>query len=161
MEELVTARVGTLSKALGCAGGFVSGSRSLIEWLINRARSYIYSTAAPAAISAAALAALEIVIAEPHRRHELLQSADALRERLAALGWSLGRSASQIIPIVVGEPQRAVELSQRLRRHGILVPAIRPPTVPAGEACLRVSLTWGHNEEQIAALVEGLGTERE
>ncbi|MEI8376312.1 MAG: 8-amino-7-oxononanoate synthase [Planctomycetota bacterium] len=168
VEESVTARVGTLSKALGCAGGFVSGSRSLIEWLINRARSYIYSTAAPAAISAAALAALDIVISEPHRRYELLQRAAALREQLAALDWPLGgercepgRSASQIIPIVVGEPQRAVELSQRLRRHGILVPAIRPPTVPAGEACLRVSLTWGHNEEQIAALVEGLGTERE
>ena len=79
VEEAVTARVGTLSKALGCAGGFVSGSRLLIEWLINRARSYIYSTAAPAAISAAALAALEIVIAEPHRRRELLQRAAALR----------------------------------------------------------------------------------
>lgn len=161
VEESVTARVGTLSKALGCAGGFVSGSRSLIEWLINRARSYIYSTAAPAAISAAALASLEIVIAEPHRRRELLQRAAALREQLAALGWSLGRSASQIIPIMVGEPQLAVELSQRLRQHGLLVPAIRPPTVPIGEACLRVSLTWGHTEEEIAALVEGLGAKRE
>ena len=79
VEEAVTARVGTLSKALGCAGGFISGSRLLIEWLVNRARSYIYSTAAPAAISAAALAALEIVIAEPQRRRELLQRAAALR----------------------------------------------------------------------------------
>ncbi len=157
VEQFVTARVGTLSKALGCAGGFVSGSGQLIEWLINRARSYIYSTAAPAAISAAALAALDIAIAEPQRRRELLQRAAALRQRLAAIGWSLGRSASQIIPIVVGQPQRAVELSQRLRRHGLLVPAIRPPTVPEGEACLRVSLTWGHTEEQVAALVEELG----
>ena len=157
VEQSVTVRVGTLSKALGCAGGFVSGSRLLIEWLINRARSYIYSTAAPAAISAAALAALEIVIAEPHRRRELLQRSATLREQLAALGWSLGKSASQIIPIVVGEPQRAVELSQRLRQRGLLVPAIRPPTVPEGEACLRVSLTWGHTQEQIAALVEELG----
>jgi 8-amino-7-oxononanoate synthase len=157
VEEAVTSRVGTFSKALGCAGGFVSGSQLLIEWLINRARSYIYSTAAPAAISAAALAALDIVIAEPHRRRELLQRAAAFRERLAALGWSLGRSVSQIIPIVVGEPQRAMELSQRLRQHGLLVPAIRPPTVPEGEACLRVSLTWGHTDEQIAALVEKLG----
>ncbi len=156
VEQAVTARVGTLSKALGCAGGFVSGSRLLIEWLINRARSYIYSTAAPAAISAAALAALDIVIAEPHRRRELLQRAAVCRERLAARGWTLGRSASQIIPIVVGEPRRAVELSQRLRQHGLLVPAIRPPTVPEGEACLRVSLTWGHTAEQIAALVEEL-----
>ena len=158
VEESVTARVGTLSKALGCAGGFVGGSRLLIEWLVNRARPYIFSTAAPAAISAAALAALEIVEAEPQRRRELLQRAAALREQLAARGWTPGRSASQIIPILVGQPQRAVELAQRLRQAGLLVPAIRPPTVPEGEACLRVSLTWGHTEEQTAALVEKLGT---
>jgi 8-amino-7-oxononanoate synthase len=158
VEESVTARVGTLSKALGCAGGFVNGSRLLIEWLVNRARPYIYSTAAPAAISAAALAALEIVETEPQRRRELLQRAAALREQLVARDWELGRSASQIIQIVVGQPQRAVELSQRLRQNGLLVPAIRPPTVPEGEACLRVSLTWGHTEEQTAALVEKLGT---
>jgi 8-amino-7-oxononanoate synthase len=157
VEDAVAARVGTLSKALGCAGGFVSGSRLLINWLVNRARPYIYSTAAPAAISAAALAALEIVIHEPHRRHDLLQRAALLRERLAAQGWPLGRSASQIIPIVVGEPKRAVELSQRLRQRGLLVPAIRPPTVPVGEACLRISLTWGHTEEDIGSLCAELG----
>jgi len=157
VEEGVTARVGTLSKALGCSGGFVSGSRELIDYIINRGRSYIYSTAAPAAISAAALAALDIVQAEPQRRRELLRQAAALRQRLAERGWALGPSTSQIIPIVVGRPQRALELSQRLRARGLFVPAIRPPTVPEGEACLRVSLTWGHSEEQIAALVEGLG----
>ena len=151
VEQSVTTRVGTLSKALGCAGGFVAGSQPLIDWLVNRARSYIYSTAAPAAISAAALAALEIVVAQPERRQQLLQRAESLRARLVTLGWSPGQSASQIIPIVVGQPQPAVELSQRLRRRGLLVPAIRPPTVPEGEACLRVSLTWGHTEEQIAA----------
>jgi 8-amino-7-oxononanoate synthase len=157
MEGAVACRVGTLSKALGCAGGFVSGSRLLIEWLINRARSYIYSTAAPAAIAAAALAALEIVVEEPQRRHELLERADCVRRRLAALGWPLGRSASQIIPITVDEPQRAAGLSLRLRQQGQFVPAIRPPTVPDGEACLRISLTWGHTEEQIDALVTALG----
>jgi 8-amino-7-oxononanoate synthase len=156
-EEGVTARVGTLSKALGCAGGFISGSRDLIDYVINRGRSYIYSTAAPAAISAAAIVALEIVIAEPHRRRELLKRAADLRQRLVALGWSIGLSASQIIPIVIGCPRRAVELSQRLRSHGLLVPAIRPPTVPEGEACLRVSLTWGHTDQQIAALLDALG----
>ncbi len=152
----VTARVGTLSKALGCAGGFISGSRDLIDYVINRGRSYIYSTAGPAAISAAALAALDIVAAEPHRRRELLNRAAALRQRLAAQGWFIGPSVGQIIPIVVDCPRRAVELSDRLRR-GLLVPAIRPPTVPEGEACLRVSLTWGHSEEHIAALVDALG----
>jgi 8-amino-7-oxononanoate synthase len=156
-EEGVIAKVGTLSKALGGAGGFISGSRDLIEYVINRGRSYIYSTAAPAAIAAAALAALEIVVTEPHRRRELLPRAASLRQRLAALGWSVGPSASQIIPIVVGDPIRAVELSRRLRSRGLLVPTIRPPTVPEGEACLRVSLTWGHTEEHIEALVDALG----
>ena len=159
VEDAVTARVGTLSKALGCAGGFICGSRPLIDWLINRARSYIYSTAAPAVISAAAMAALDIVIAQPQRRRELLQRAAALRRRLAELGWSVGQSASHIIPIVVGQPQRAVELSRQLRWQGLLAPAIRPPTVPEGEACLRVSLTYGHSEEQIAAPVAALGME--
>jgi 8-amino-7-oxononanoate synthase len=181
IEDCVTARVGTLSKALGCSGGFISGSRQLIDYVINRGRSYIYSTAPPAAIVAAALAALEIVIAEPQRRRELLARAASLRQQLAERGWSGKRgqspfvrstlravpangdsplfptSASQIIPIVAGSPQQAVELSGQLRRRGLFVPAIRPPTVPEGESCLRVSLTWGHSPEHIAALVEALG----
>jgi 8-amino-7-oxononanoate synthase len=155
-EEGVIAKVGTLSKALGCSGGFISGSRDLIDYVINRGRSYIYSTAAPAAIAAAAIAALEIIATEPQRRRELLERAAALRQRLAMLGWSVGPSASQIIPIVVGDPLRAVELSRQLRSRGLLVPAIRPPTVPEGEACLRVSLTWGHTEEHIEALLVAL-----
>jgi len=173
VEDGITARVGTLSKALGCSGGFISGSRELIEYVINRGRSYIYSTAAPPAIAAAALAAVEIVEMEPHRRRELLDRAAALRQELEKRGhhsflpgkWAGSLSPenercplfSQIIPIVVGSPQRAVELSQRLRSRGLLVPAIRPPTVPEGEACLRVSLTWGHSPEHIAALLDALG----
>jgi 8-amino-7-oxononanoate synthase len=161
VEDAVTVRVGTLSKALGCAGGFISGSRLLIDWFVNRARPYIYSTAAPAAIAAAALAAIEIVVGEPHRRRELLERAGVLRAQLATLGWPLGLSASQIIPIVVGEPQRAVTLSKQLRQRGLLVPAIRPPTVPEGEACLRISLAWGHTADEFGALIEGLGPARD
>ena len=110
----VAVRVGTLSKALGCAGGFVAGSRTLVEWLLNRSRSYIYSTAAPAATAAAALAALDIVAAEPQRGVELLARAASLRDELAAQGWDVGRSQSQIIPLLVGTPARALELSARL-----------------------------------------------
>ncbi len=154
LEDRVHVRVGTLSKALGCMGGFVAGSRSLIEWLVNRARPYIFSTAAPAATAAAALAALDIVENEPRRRRELLARADRLRRQLADQGWNIGRSASQIIPIIVGEPSRAVALSAALRERGLYVPAIRPPTVPEGEACLRISLTWGHTEDMIAQLLE-------
>jgi 8-amino-7-oxononanoate synthase len=156
LEDRVHVRVGTLSKALGCVGGFVAGSRSLIEWLVNRARPYIFSTAAPAVTAAAALAALDIVESEPQRRGELLARADKLRTQLTDQGWNIGRSESQIIPIIVGEPSRAVGLSAALRKQGLFVPAIRPPTVPEGEACLRISLTCGHTEDMIAQLLEVL-----
>ncbi len=158
LEDRVPVRVGTLSKALGGLGGFVVGSRALIEWLVNRARPYIYSTAAPAAVAAAAMAAIDIVEQEPNRRTTLLERAACLRQRLAELGWNIGRSESQIIPIIVGEPSRALVLAARLREQGIFVPAIRPPTVPEGKACLRVSLTYTHTEEEIEQLLQTLGT---
>ena len=156
VESRVHVRIGTLSKALGCVGGFVAGSRALIEWLVNRARPYVFSTAAPAATSAAAIAALDIIEQEPQRRQSLLARAEALRTELAARGWNTGSSASQIIPIIVGDPELAVSLSLKLREHGLFVPAIRPPTVPEGEACLRVSLTAGHSKEMITALLAAL-----
>ncbi len=138
VEDGVHVRIGTLSKALGGVGGFVAGSRALIEWLVNRARPYVFSTAPPAATAAAATAALEIVRGEPDRRRTLLARAESLRADLARQGWNTGTSASQIIPIMVGEAARAVGLSRQLLDRGLLVPAIRPPTVPDGEACLRV-----------------------
>ncbi|MGA2068543.1 MAG: 8-amino-7-oxononanoate synthase [Thermoguttaceae bacterium] len=156
IEHRTSVRIGTLSKALGAAGGFAAGDRLLVEWLVNRARPYIYSTALPPAMAAAALAALDIVQAEPERRGELLQRAAALRRALAAQGWNLGRSAAQILPVIVGEAARAVAISARLEARGLLVPAIRPPTVPAGQACLRISLTCGHTEEMIEGLVEAM-----
>jgi 8-amino-7-oxononanoate synthase len=158
VEDRIPIRVGTLSKALGCSGGFVAGSRLLIEWLVNRARPYVFSTAAPAAIAAAALASLEIVANEPHRRRELLARAESLRHSLVERGWNVGRSASQIIPVIVGEPARAVELSAQLRQKGLFVPAIRPPTVPEGEACLRISLACRHAEEMVARLLASTGS---
>ena len=153
VERRIAARVGTLSKALGCAGGFVAGSRTLVEWLVNRARSYVFSTALPGANAAGATVALEIVQQEPQRRHDLLSRAADLRSGLAEQGWDIGRSASQIIPVVVGEAERAVAMAGALRERGLLVPAIRPPTVPEGEACLRISLTYGHTAEMIEKLV--------
>ena len=136
----------------------MAGSRSLIEWLVNRARPYVFSTAAPAAASAAALAALDIVDQEPGRRRQVLARAQELRAELVARGWNTGASASQIIPLIVGDPVQAVQLSAQLRDRGLLLPAIRPPTVPEGEACLRISLTAGHTDEMIAALLAALGS---
>lgn len=161
LEDRVAVRVGTLSKALGCAGGFVAGSRLLIEWLINRARPYVFSTALPAANAAAALSALEIVQQDPQPRQNLLSAAADLRNRLTGQGWNVGRSASQIIPVIVGEPERALALAASLHQRGLLVPAIRPPTVPEGQSCLRISLTAGHTAEMIDELVRALAESRQ
>ena len=156
VEDRVHVRAGTLSKALGSIGGFVAGRRSLVEWLLDRARPYVFSTAAPSATAAAAIAALDVVRDEPERRDALLGRAKGLRSDLVAGGWNVGNSASQIIPLVVGESDRAVRLSDALRQRGLFVPAIRPPTVRDGEACLRISLTWGHTPEMIADLLAAL-----
>lgn len=157
VEEGVHIRVGTLSKALGSHGGFVVGSRSLIDWLTNRARPYFFSTSAPAAIAAAGLAAIAIVRSEPHRRKQLLQSAERLRSRLRANGWNVGRSAGQIVPVIVGDPARALSLAAKLREQGIYVPAIRPPSVPPGESLLRISLSYAHSDLDLDHLIESLG----
>ena len=157
LAESVHVRVGTLSKALGSSGGFVAGRAMLIDWLANRARPYIFSTAHPAAASAAATAALGIVAAEPWRREQLLTKSTELRTRLQADGWNIGDSTSQIIPLVVGEPDRAMRLATQLRERGIWAPGIRPPSVPAGESLVRVSVSAGHTAEQLAELADVLG----
>ena len=108
------------------------------------------------AAAAAAWAAVDIVRDEPHRRQELLARAAALREDLAGQGWNVGNSASQIIPLLVGEPDRAVRLAAALCERALFIPAIRPPTVPEGEACLRISLTHGHTPEMIRQLLDSL-----
>ena len=160
VEDRIDVRVGTFSKALGSVGGFVAGSRSLIDWLVNRARPYVFSTAPPAAVAAAAMAALDIVHDEPERRRELLARAESLRGELVGQGWNVGNSASQIIPLIVGDSARAVKLATALLDSGLFVPAIRPPTVPEGQSCLRVSLTAGHTDEMVEALLATLGEQR-
>jgi 8-amino-7-oxononanoate synthase len=154
-------RVGALSKALGSGGGFVCGSQSLVDWLANRVRSYIFSTAQPAATSAAALAALDIVEQEPERRAQLLARAAELRARFQSLGWSTGRSESQIIPLVVGEPQETMRLAAGLREAGFFVPGIRPPSVPPGESLLRLTLCYHHTPAMVDGLIDALARLRQ
>ena len=156
VEEGVHVRVGTLSKALGSAGGFVAGSARLVSWLINRARPYVFSTASPQAFAAAALSALEIIDQQPERREQVLQQASGLHQRLIEQGWPLGPAESQILALPVGEPERALQWSAELRGAGFLVPAIRPPSVADGESRLRISLCYGHPPEQLEALAQQL-----
>ncbi len=157
LHDQVHVRVGTLSKALGAAGGFVCGSTSLVGWLANRARTYVFSTAHPAATSAAAIAALEIVAEQPDRRKNLLEKSASLRSQLNKMGWNTGKSASQIIPLLVGSASETMRLAKTLREAGFWVGAIRPPSVPEGESLLRLGLTAGHTDTMIAEFVAALG----
>jgi 8-amino-7-oxononanoate synthase len=153
LHDRVHIRIGTLSKALGTGGGFVCGRQSLIDWLANRARSYVFSTAQPGAASAAAVVALDIVEQEPFRRRELIERAAELRLRLRNQGWNTGTSASQIIPLLIGDADRTMRLAARLRDAGYFVPGIRPPSVPEGESLLRLSLCYHHTPEMIDELL--------
>jgi 8-amino-7-oxononanoate synthase len=161
VDDVVPVRIGTLSKSLGSLGGFVAGSQRLIDWLFNRARPQIYSTALPAACHRAAMAALQIVRDEPWRRTALLSDARQLRQALLSQGWSLGGSVSQIVPVVIGQPERTMELAEQLRERGLLVPGIRPPTVGSGQSRLRISLSSAHQPSDRQLLLSALGELRE
>jgi 7-keto-8-aminopelargonate synthetase-like enzyme len=160
-ERLI--KVGTLSKALGSQGGFVCGPRRLVDYLVNHARPYIFSTALAPPAAAAARRAVGLVAEEPDHRRRLLGLAERLRQRLRALGYAVGPSRCQIVPVIVGDARAAVRLSRRLEEHGLLVPAIRPPSVPDGTSRLRIGLTAGHTEadiEQLEAVLRGLHARR-
>jgi len=152
----VHVRTGTLSKALGAAGGFVAGHAELIRWLRHSARAWIFSTAHPPAVAAAATRAIELVAEEPHRRAELLARAAAFRDRLAAAGLDLGGAEAQIVPVVAGTAEAAVALSARLAEAGFFVPAIRPPSVPHGRSLIRASLSWLHPQSDLDQLADAI-----
>jgi len=154
VEGEIDVVVGTLSKALGGIGGFITASRELIDWIINTARSFIYTTALPPAACAAAIAALDIVKAEPERRQRLTANAARLRRELGEVrGYDIGQSACHIVPLIVGESSTAMRLSQQLEEDGLLVPAIRPPTVPRGQARLRITLSSEHTDADLDHLL--------
>lgn len=153
VAERVPVRVGTLSKALGSIGGFVAGSRRLVDRLINHAPTLIYSTSLPPAAAAAALTSLEILQAEPWRREKVRGLATELRSALRAAGLTVGGAdASPIVPLIIGPADMTLAASESLRGHGLLVPAIRPPTVPAGTSRLRISLSAAHETRHIERL---------
>jgi 8-amino-7-oxononanoate synthase len=156
----VDAQMGTLSKALGASGGYICGSRSLIEWLVNRARSFIYSTAPPPAIAAAALTAVNFLSSsEGEERRLLLWKRIRLMQELlprTELNKLRGAARSAIFPWIVGDEQAALNLAAALQSEGFLVPAIRYPTVAKAAARLRITVTAAHQEDQIKALCQAV-----
>ncbi|MEZ6066965.1 MAG: 8-amino-7-oxononanoate synthase [Planctomycetaceae bacterium] len=150
-------KVGTLSKALAGQGGYVVGSQTLIDWLFNLARTQMFSTALTPAACASALAALDIVAAEPWRREHLRDLSRRLRSTLSHAGIETGGDLnSPIVPIVVGDADRVVALGKRLEDRGCLVATIRPPTVPRGTSRLRVSLSAAHSQADVDLLVQSI-----
>ncbi|MDD0973369.1 8-amino-7-oxononanoate synthase [Pseudomonas fontis] len=148
--------VGTLGKAFGTAGAFVAGSEDLIESLIQFARPYIYTTSQPPALACATLQSLQLLRDEQWRREHLDNLIRQFRLGAEQIGLQLMDSFTPIQPIMIGDAARAVRLSQMLRERGLMVTAIRPPTVPAGSARLRVTLTAAHSEAQVQLLLNAL-----
>ena len=150
--------VGTFGKAFGTFGAFVAGDADLIDFLIQKSRTYIYTTALPPAVAAATRAALEVSQRESWRREKVLALAQRFRRGLG-LEPREPQPGTTIVPVELGEAQRAVAVSEALEAQGFLVSAIRPPTVPAGTARLRVTLSAAHEESQVDALIAALGRE--
>ncbi len=145
----ISVQMGTLGKALGGFGAYVAGSRDLVDLLINRCRSFIFSTSLPPAIIAMAISAIGLVSTEPHRRKTLWRNCQILKDGLQSLGLSLGQTSSQILPLMIGKTQQCMGFAQDLLNLGVYAQGIRPPTVPSGTSRLRITPMATHTQEQL------------
>ena len=148
--------MGTLGKAAGVSGAFVAGQVDVIEWLVQRARTYVFTTASPPALAVATLESLRIIESDSWRRDHLRALAARLRDGLNGLRWALLPSQTAIQPLIIGDNETALNVMARLQEKGIWAPAIRPPTVPVGTARLRISLSAAHTVDDIDRLVDAL-----
>ena len=145
----VPVQMGTLGKALGSFGAFVAGGRTLIDYLVNRSRSFIFSTALPPMVCAASIAALDIVDREPERRENLRKNRERFVQGLLSLGIAIADSETPIVPLMIGGSEKALTVSEKLLEYGIYAAAIRPPTVPEGAARIRTTVMATHTAEDI------------
>ncbi len=150
-------QMGTLSKAIGTSGGYVAGTASLKEYLINTSKAFIYTTAHPPAMAAAASAAIQVIRNEPERRQRLWNNRYFLYSELKAQGFQLTNTQSPILPIILKSPETALKMSHALYEGGIHAPAIRPPTVPKERSRLRLTVSSEHTKEQLQEVVETIG----
>ncbi|WP_372743263.1 8-amino-7-oxononanoate synthase [Neptunomonas sp.] len=155
-QQQLPVLMGTLGKAFGTSGAFIAGSEVLIETLIQHARTYIYTTSMPPAVAAATRASLKLVQTEQWRREQLESLIERFRRGCAQLGLDLMDSPTPIQPIMIGDADKAMSMSDALREKGMFITAIRPPTVPGGSARLRVTLSASHTEAQVDRLLDAL-----
>ena len=160
VSDKIDITIGTLSKAFAVQGGFACGKQSLIDYLINKSRAFIYTTAVSPAICAAALKSLELVKKAGSQREFLLNLSTNLRKKLKAAGFNTGSSQSQIIPVITGSIENTKNFADILFQHGMFAPSIRFPTVAEGQARIRISITAGHTEENINKLQKNITFER-
>jgi 8-amino-7-oxononanoate synthase len=146
-------QMGTLGKAIGTFGAYVAGSRDLIEFLVNRARSFVYSTALPPAVCAASLAAIEIIEKDPDLITRLWKNRERVVNGLHSLGISTGDSETPIVPLIIGDPEKALNAAAKLYEWGIYAMAIRPPTVQEGSARIRTTVMASHSDKDIDAVL--------
>jgi 8-amino-7-oxononanoate synthase len=156
LQKIVDVAIVTLSKALGCVGGAVCGSQKFCDALMNVGRAYIYSTSVPPMIAAAAQRAIEICHDEPQRQQRVRALARRVREILSSVGFSVPPGDSPIIPLILGEESAALAVAESLREAGLLVVAVRPPTVPRGSSRLRITLSCDHSDDDIDALLDAI-----
>lgn len=159
LADKVDLIIGTFGKALGSFGAYLAASHETVEYMVNKSRSFMYSTALPPAVSACNLASLEIIKDESHRRNELLKNADHFRAALRSKGFDV-KGSSQIVPVIVGENRAAVMMAEALQERGYWALPIRPPTVPQGEARLRFSLSFDHDKSMLGRLADDISAIR-
>jgi len=145
--------IGTLSKAVGSFGGFVAGSSELIDYLMNHARSFIFETALPPSICAAAISGFDLIEEEPELRNRLWKNVRLLRSKLEETGAPLLPGESPILPVVFGDEKKTLDIAEMLMKNGFLIPAVRYPTVPKGKARLRITVSAAHKEDDIDRLI--------
>lgn len=155
LADKVDLIMGTFGKAMGSFGAYLAASKNIIDYLINTCRGFIYSTALPPATIAANTAAIDLIKEEPHRRLKLLECAGYLRNMLRGKGFEV-RGCSQIVPVIVGENMKTVQLASALQEMGYWALPIRPPTVPKGEARVRFSLTFHHDKKILSKLIDDI-----
>jgi 8-amino-7-oxononanoate synthase len=153
VSDRVDVQMGTLGKALGSFGGYIAGSRALIDYLTNTVRTFIYATALPPPVVAAAGAALDIVIREPARRESVMRNARRLRSRLRDMGYTVPGGAGHIVPVMIGDAGATMRTAEELLQFGVLARGIRPPTVPSGTARIRAAVMATHTDADIDAAV--------
>ncbi len=156
LNKEVDVVMGTLSKAIGSLGGYVTGEIDLINYLRNKARSFMYTTALPPAVCAASIAGIKLIQEDPSMRESLWYNVRFIKDKLRSLNINMISSESQIIPILIGDAQKAVEISKLLYKRGILIPAIRPPTVPVNSSRLRMTVMSSHTQGDLERLIEAL-----